>query len=279
VLAELGPGRGTLMQDALRAAARMPGFTAAAELWLIETSPVLRARQAEVLAAHAPRWADRVEALPPGPLIAIANEFFDALPIRQARRVDALWRERLVELRDDRLAFAWGLPRPDADFGVRFPQLPDGKVAEINHAGEAIAAALGARIARDGIAALIVDYGAWDGAGDTLQALQGGRPADPLAAPGLADLTAHVRFRALAVAAAPARAHGPLPQGIFLERLGIAARAEALARAAGGAALDAIAAAHRRLTHPEEMGNLFQVLALTPEEALPPGFDQWRSRS
>ena len=274
VLAELGPGRGTLMRDALRAVARLPGFAAAARLWLVETSLSLRALQAEALATHAPRWAARVEELPEEPLILVANEFFDALPIRQFQRADALWRERRVTRAGDGLGFVWDPASADADLDARFPLAPDGALVEVNRGGEAIAAELGARLARRGGTALIIDYGSWDGMGDTLQALRGHRPADPLAAPGEADLTAHVRFRALAEAARGARAHGPLGQGVFLERLGITARAWALARGRTGAVLDAVVTAHRRLTHPEEMGNLFQVLALVPENApTPPGFD------
>jgi NADH dehydrogenase [ubiquinone] 1 alpha subcomplex assembly factor 7 len=270
VLAELGPGRGTLMRDALRAAARMPGFRAAARLWLVETSPVLRARQAEVLAGHAPEWADSVAALPAGPAILVANEFFDALPIRQFQRLDAFWRERLVGAEAGRLVGVWGPPRPDAGLDGRFPLARDGAVVEVSPAAEAAAAGLGARIAGAGFAALVFDYGG-DGVGDTLQGLKGHAAVDPLAEPGKADLTAHVGFGALAAAARPARAWGPLPQGMFLERLGISARARALAR--GGAA-EAVAAAHRRLTHPEEMGNLLRVLALTPPDAPPPpGFE------
>jgi NADH dehydrogenase [ubiquinone] 1 alpha subcomplex assembly factor 7 len=272
VLAELGPGRGTLLRDALRAAVGMPGFVAAARIALVETSPVLRARQAETLAAHAPLWVDSAAALPDGPAIVIANEFFDALPIRQFQRLDALWRERLVGLDGARLAMEWGAPCPDAALDRRFPLVPDGAVVEVSPAGEAVAAMLGARIVRDRGAALVFDYGPEDGIGDTLQALRSHAPADPLAAPGEADLTAHVGFAALAAAARPARAWGPVPQGVFLERLGITARARALARA-GGAVAEAVAAAHRRLTHPEEMGNLLRVLAFAPEDApAPPGF-------
>jgi SAM-dependent MidA family methyltransferase len=272
VLAELGPGRGTLMRDALRAAAGMAGFPAAARLWLVETSPVLRAKQAEALAGHAPAWADAAAALPDGPAIVVANEFFDALPVRQFQRLDAFWRERLVAVEGGRLVMAWGLPRPDADLDARFPLVGDGAVVEVSPAGEAVAAGLGARIAAGGVAALVFDYGGGEGVGDTLQAVKRHLPADPLAAPGEADLTAHVGFAALAAAARPARAWGPLPQGVFLERLGITARARTLARAGGA---EAVAAAHRRLTHPEEMGNLLRVMALTPRHAPPPpGFEE-----
>jgi SAM-dependent MidA family methyltransferase len=274
VLAELGPGRGTLMRDLLRVARRVPGLGEAAAVWLVETSPVLKARQAETLAGEAVAWAADVRALPEGPLIAVANEFFDALPIRQFQRVEPFWRERVVGGRDGALAFAWDRPRPEPRLDARFPLVPDGAIVEVCPAAEAIARGLGDRIARNGGAALIVDYGAWEGSGDTLQALAGGRPAEPLAAPGAADLTAHVGFRALAEAARPARAHGPVAQGAFLERLGITARAEALARGREGPVGAAIVAAHRRLTHPDEMGSLFQVLALTPGDARPPGFEE-----
>jgi NADH dehydrogenase [ubiquinone] 1 alpha subcomplex assembly factor 7 len=274
LLAELGPGRGTLMRDALRAAARLPGFAAAARPWLVETSAALRVVQAGALAAHAPSWAARVEELPEEPLILIANEFFDALPIRQFQRDDALWRERWVERTGDGLGFVWGPARADADLDARFPLAPDRALVEVSLGAEVIAAELGARLARHGGAALVIDYGAWDGMGDTLQALRGHRPADPLADPGEVDLTTHVRFRALAEAARGARAHGPLGQGVFLERLGITARALALARGRTGATLAAVVGEHRRLTHPEEMGALFQVLALVPGDApTPPGFD------
>lgn len=270
VLAELGPGRGTLMQDALRAAGRLPGFLDAVDLWLVETSPALRARQAERLAPHAPQWAAQIAELPDGPAIILANEFFDALPIRQFQRLDVLWRERLVGLEAGRLAFTWDRSRPDPILDRRFPGAEDGAIVEISPSGEAIAAHLGRRIAEAGGAALFIDYGADAGVGDTLQALRAHRPEDPLHAPGEADLTAHVGFAALAAAARPARAYGTIGQGLFLERLGITARAQALARA-GGTAGEAVAVAHRRLTHPQEMGNLFRVLALS-SAGPPPGF-------
>lgn len=272
VLAELGPGRGTLMRDALRAARGMPGFLAAAELWLVETSPALRARQAELLPRA--RWAGSDADLPDGPLLLVANEFFDALPIRQFQRVGPLWRERLVGLGDDgALRLLWSAPRGKAGLDTRFAHAADGAIIETSPAGEAVASRIGARIAATGGAALIFDYGAWDGTGDTFQAVRDHAPADPLAEPGAADLTAHVRFRALAEAS-PARAYGALPQGALLERLGIGARAGALA-ARHPAAAETIAAAHRRLTHPAEMGEVFKAVALVPGAApAPPGFAQ-----
>lgn len=263
VLAELGPGRGTLMADALRLLRAVPGFLAAAELWLVETSPALRAAQAARLAAFSPRWAARVEDLPPGPLFLAANEFFDALPIRQHRRLDALWQERRVTAEGGRLAFAWAAPRAEPALDAAFPLAPDGAVVETNPAAEAIAARLGARIAAEGGAALVFDYGDLDGTGDTLQALRAHGRADPLDRPGTADLTAHVRFRPLVEAARPAAAFGPRPQGDFLQALGIGARAERLARGAPDQA-ERIARDVHRLTDPSEMGRLFKALALLP---------------
>jgi NADH dehydrogenase [ubiquinone] 1 alpha subcomplex assembly factor 7 len=274
VLAELGPGRGALMADALRALRAAPGFLAAADLWLVETSAALRRAQAARLGGFAPRWAARIDELPAGPLFLVANEVIDALPIRQYRRADPGWQERRVDLVQGRLAFGFAPIRLDAGLDARFPLLPDGVIVEVNPGGEAIARDVGARIAAAGGAALIVDYGAWDGTGDTLQALRRHAPVDPLGAPGEADLTAHVRFRALAEAAAPARAFGPAPQGAFLARLGIGARAARLAAGRTPEVAAAVAGQLRRLTDPAEMGTLFRAMAVMPADAAPPpGFE------
>jgi NADH dehydrogenase [ubiquinone] 1 alpha subcomplex assembly factor 7 len=276
-LVELGPGRGTLMADALRVAGRVPGFVEATALWLVETSPVLRAAQAEALGAHAPAWAARLAEVPDDrPLILVANEFFDALPVEQWLRLDQGWQERVVDLRDDRLAFGFAPPRASAPLDARFPGLPEGSLVEASPAGEAVAGEIGCRLAARGGAALLIDYGAWDGTGDTLQAVARHGYADPLAEPGAADLTAHVRFRPLAeaVTAAGARSWGPVTQGVFLERLGVTPRARRLAAGLGGPALDRHVAGHRRLTHPDEMGHLFKAMALTePRASPPPGFE------
>ena len=267
--AELGPGRGTLMADALRALRAVPGFLDAARLHLVEASPALRARQREALGGQDVTWHERVDELPDAPLFLVANEFFDALPIRQFQRDGDLWRERRVGVREGRLAMGLAGPAPQPALAHRLAGTAEGDVVEICPAAPAIAAAIGRRIADQGGAALVIDYGGWGGTGDTLQAVRGHRYADPLEAPGEADLTAHVDFAALAQATPSARSR-LTPQGVFLERLGITARAQALARGLTGAALERHVAAHRRLTHPEEMGTLFKCIAFHPEGMPPP---------
>ncbi|WP_426167334.1 class I SAM-dependent methyltransferase [Sandarakinorhabdus sp. DWP1-3-1] len=253
-LVELGPGRGTLIADALRVLARVPGF--AAPLALVETSPALRAQQAGRVVAD---WYDSLSDVPDDlPVIIIANEFFDALPIRQ---FDGAGGERAAAIAGDGFAAAV-IPAPGTPAGEASP------------AGHVIAAVIGDRLRRQGGAALIIDYGYADTvAGDTLQALRNHSMADPFAAPGDSDLTAHVDFTALARAAGALRVSGPVPQGVWLARLGIEARAAALQSrnrdAAGG-----IAAALVRLTAPTQMGNLFKAMALSaPHWPKPAGFD------
>ena len=269
-LAELGPGRGTLMADALRATARVPGFHAAARLHLVEASPTLRARQSAALEGHDIHFHDHPGQLPEMPLFLIANEFFDALPIRQFQRGKAAWHERQIGAAED--ALIWGLApeAPVEPLADRLAGTTEGQIVEHNAAALPIAQDIGRRIDTHGGAALILDYGDAVSIGDTLQAVRDHAPIDVLATPGEADLTAHLAFAPLARAAAPARASGLTTQGAFLERLGITARAEALAAALRGAALDSHIAAHKRLTHPEEMGTLFKVLALTPRGRPPP---------
>ncbi|MBI5165536.1 MAG: SAM-dependent methyltransferase [Magnetospirillum sp.] len=271
VLAELGPGRGTLMADLLRAVASVPDFTAAADLWLVEASPTLRNRQRQRLDGVAVSWAERVEDLPPGPLLVVANEFFDALPIEQFECQGGLWHRRLVGL-DSAGGFAF-VRGPAVE--PPFAPAPDGAIVETCPEGRRIAALLGARLARDGIAALVIDYGhARTAVGETLQAVKSHAFHPVLATPGQADLTAHVDFQALAEAAMPARAFGPVEQGSFLVRLGIHTRAGMLAQAAGPEMTADIAGQMRRLIDPTEMGTLFKVLALAhPAVALLPGLD------
>lgn len=273
VLAEFGPGRGTLMADVLRATRRVPGFHAAMRLCLLEASERLRAVQQAALPGAAPVWIDAPEDLPEAPLFLVANEFFDALPIRQFLRVGAGWRERLVGAQGGDLVFGLSEPLPGAGFDPRFAGDPPGTLVELCPAARPYVAAVAARIRAHGGLAIFADYGGWRSGGDTLQALRRHRPADPLAEPGAADLTAHVDFEALALAAGPGVAHSYAAQGDVLRRLGIEARTKALARGLVGAALENHLAAARRLTAPAEMGELFRMLALFPADApQPPGF-------
>ncbi len=265
VLAELGPGRGTLMADILRATAGVPGFAAAARVHLVEASPRLREVQARIVPTAI--WHRTTATLPDAPLYLIGNEFFDALPIRQFVRDGAGWRERMIGLAGGELV--WGLTAATAlgQLGHRLTDTKDGDLVEFCPALPPIVADIGRRIGQFGGAALIIDYGDWRSQGDTLQAVQGHARADPLAAPGLADLTAHVDFEAIAMACAPARHTRLTPQGVFLGRLGITARAEKLAAGLTGPGLDTHLAAHRRLTHAGEMGHLFKVMGLLPDQA------------
>ncbi|KNG94959.1 class I SAM-dependent methyltransferase [Pseudaestuariivita atlantica] len=268
LLAELGPGRGTLMADMRRAMAQVPGLSDAAEVHLVELSPTLRAEQA----ARVPdaTWHDTIDTLPAdAPLYLVANEFFDALPIRQFQRDPNGWRE--VQVGPDlRPGLAPAIPVAALDH--RLADTRPGDLVEWNAPAVAVAGAVAARIAAQGGAALIVDYGDWRSVGNTFQAMSQGAPVDPFDAPGAADLTAHVDFEPLADAAKKAGLwHSRLtPQGLFLERLGITARAEALATRLTGQARAAHVAAHRRLTHPDEMGTLFKVLGIAPHPL--PGF-------
>ncbi len=274
---ELGPGRGTLMADLLRAAHAVPAFARAIRPHLVEISPTLRAAQEQALGAagpdHAPTWHTALGEVPLGPSIIIANEFFDALPVRQFERTEEGWRERLVDS-DPAGGFCVTLSRKEV---ARLGPAPEGSVQEICPEGNETAAAIGRRLAAFGGVALIIDYGHEETAlGDTLQAVRDHAFAPVLEAPGEADLTAHVDFEALANAAqvAGARAYGPVPQGHFLMALGLAERTRALLDAADARQREDIAAAQHRLAHPDEMGLLFKVLALgAPDLPTPAGFE------
>ncbi|TCP63108.1 SAM-dependent MidA family methyltransferase [Rhodovulum bhavnagarense] len=273
-LAELGPGRGTLMADMLRATGGVPGFHEGADIHLVEMSPRLRAAQRDALEGLAVTWHDQPDTLPEAPLFVIANEFFDALPVRQFQRDISGWRERQIGLVEGALSFGLSAPAPLGALAHRLADTTPGEIVETCQGAAPVVAALAARIQNHGGAALICDYGGWRSRGDTLQALYRHAFDPPLAHPGQADLTAHVDFEALTRAARGVRVSAMTPQGVFLERLGITARAQALARGLTGAALENHIAAHRRLTHPQEMGTLFKIIALTPQTAAaPPGLD------
>lgn len=282
LLVELGPGRGTLLADALRAIGQIaPTLLPALRLHLVESSGAFAAAQRHALAGlaltAAPIWHEDLSTVPAGPTLALANEFFDALPIRQFVRLRGGWGERAVGLDASGagLDFVTGaLMEPPAALAA-FAEAAEGEIVETCPAGQELAAALAARIVAAGGAALVIDYGhARPQPGDSLQAVRAHRFASPLERPGETDVSHHVDFAALAAAAAAAgaRTHGPIPQGLFLARLGAGERAEALA-AADPAQAEAILGSVRRLLHPGRMGLLFKAFAIAaPGVAPPPGF-------
>lgn len=294
-LVELGPGHGTLMHDALRAIERaVPAFAQAATVHLVEISPSLRARQQALLGGRVPppHWHDDLATVPALPALVIANEVFDALPVRQYQRSAAGWCERLVYLDPEAdpgavdggsgLRFGLGAPLPAEAARALLPasllDAPVGSVIERSPAALGLARALAERLVASGGAALIVDYGyLGPSTGETLQAVRAHRPVPMLAAPGRADLTAHVDFTAVTEAArgAGAAVFGPLGQGPFLTRLGIDARTAALARTADERQRAALEAGRKRLIETDQMGTLFKVLCVCGRGApvVPAGFD------
>jgi NADH dehydrogenase [ubiquinone] 1 alpha subcomplex assembly factor 7 len=276
---ELGPGRGTLMADMMRAGAKVrPAFAKAAQITFVETSPLLRATQKRTLAPWLPNWVSRFGDVPDdAPLYLMANEFFDALPIRQFVRGPRGWHEQMVSLDGEDLRFAL---TPDTQpVPVLRSELlrdaPEGAVAELNPGALALIEEIGARITRSDGVALAIDYGHVDfGLGNTFQAMKANAFVDPLSEPGEADLTAHVDFGALKEAARRSGAEiaGAVTQAALLEGLGIAVRAARLKSAAGTRDTEIDAAVKRLIDH-AEMGELFKAMALTrPGSSPPPGF-------
>jgi SAM-dependent MidA family methyltransferase len=268
---ELGPGRGTLAADALRAMASA-GLTP--PVHFVENSPALRAEQAR--AVPQAEWSLDLIGLPDdAPLLLVANEFFDALPIRQLIKTPQGWRERLVACQDTLFLPVVGNTVFDPIIPHQFRDAPDGSILETSPPSVAILRALAAKLLAQGGAAIIIDYGyAGPALGDTLQAVRGHAYANPFEEPGEADLTAHVDFGTLieAARAEGLEAHGPVTQGAFLTALGIGPRAQALAARSPDRA-EEIETARHRLVHDEAMGELFKVIALTaPGWPAPAGF-------
>jgi len=277
-LIELGPGRGTLMSDALRAARIVPDFRAAIDVTLVEMSPTLAESQHEtLLTAGAPiAWSPTLAECPEGPAIFIANEFLDALPVRQYVRSGGRWRERIVRL-DNAGELAFGVAREPEPF-IQAPG-EDGDILEVNPASHRLVFELGARLVKQGGVALFIDYGhAVTGIADTLQALRAHRMVDPLRDPGEADVTAHVDFAAMARSgrATGAAVHGPIDQGDFLRAIGIDARTQALSGRASPDRASEFEVARQRLVGKAEgeMGALFKVMAISNRSLPPPpGFE------
>ena len=275
MLIELGPGRGTLMQDALRACRVVPGFIEAAQLHLVEVSERLRQAQREVLGDFSPVWHGALESVPAGPALLIANEFFDALAVTQYVHAGGQWRERVVRPgADGAPGFAAGDP---ASPPRRAAPPEDNAILETRPSAEPVLAEMGRRARAASLAALVIDYGYENDAyGDTLQAVRGHRYEDPLAHPGEADLSAHVNFAELArmAAASGLAAWGPLPQSAFLLMLGLEARLQRLMASAGEPQRASLLLGARRLIDPFQMGSLFKVMALTSAGLpAPPAFE------
>lgn len=263
LLIELGPGRGTLMSDVLRATRVMPGFREAAQIHLVETSPALRKLQAEKL-GPAVTWHESIEDLPDGPAIILANEFFDALPISQYEFHGGSWMERRVGLNaGDRLVIG------RSAVVLAEPAVEEGVILEMAPIRQAIAKALGERLSHSPGVALVIDYGhAASASGDTLQAVRRHKFCSILDRPGEADLTSHVDFEKLAQAFRDGGAvtHGPITQRHYLLAMGLEARAAILTQKAKLPERKIIARATERLVGENQMGNLFKVMA-----ALSPG--------
>jgi len=275
-LIELGPGRGTLMADALRAARALPAFRAALSVHLVEISPALREAQKRALIAEAGvQWHRALEEVPDGPAIVIANEFIDALPVHQFVKDFDGWHLRAIGVIGGKLNFVV-VPAPmPQEFNAGTVDAPDGTILELRDEGPTELVA--ERVVEHGGAALFIDYGHWQvTTRDTLQAVKDHRYADPFAAPGEADLTTQVSFGEVATWAQRqgAAVSRMLTQGDFLRRLGIEARAARLKRNATPPQAADIDSALTRLTAPDQMGDLFKVLAITDPKLGPlPGFD------
>lgn len=274
-LIELGPGRGTLMRDILRTADTVaPAFCAAADVWMVEVSPELRARQGDALPRA--RLADDLAMVPDGYALVVANEFFDALPVRQYVRDDSGWRERAVTWNAEDARFDFVLSGR-APLPAGFPLAGrNGEIIEVSAAAHAMVSDLARRAVDHGGGTLIIDYGRDEyEPGGTLRAVREHRSVDPLSDPGLADLSSRVDFRGLANTARTqgALVRGPCGQGEFLEGLGIRTRARKLTHL-NPSERPRVEAALRRLTAPEEMGTRFQTMAIVrPNGPVPAGFD------
>lgn len=278
ILVECGPGRGTLMNDLLRAAKSVPDFHAAIDIHLVETSPAMRQRQKETLSGYAPHWHDTIDSVPAGPMILVANEFLDALPIHQFMMTDAGWAERCVDTGPDDLIFVTGATATE-DFPVMASAAVPGTIFETCPAAMDFADALSSRLNAAPGAALLFDYGHGRSAtGETLQAIHDHKFADPLSDPGKADLTAHVDFDAFAkrLKSGGAKANGPISQSAFLSAIGIRERTDQLVQNAAPDVRDDLNAATARLTDPGQMGELFKVMVATSAE-MPrlAGFESW----
>jgi NADH dehydrogenase [ubiquinone] 1 alpha subcomplex assembly factor 7 len=275
-LLELGPGRGTLMADILRVACRADGFRDALDLRLFETNPALIAEQNARLEVYGAKWIDGFDKVGPGPLLVIANEFFDALPIRQFVRTEDGWHERMIGTNNGRRVFGLNpTPIPASAMPETLADAELNAVLEVGLASGEVMNRLATTVSTQGGAILAIDYGyARTQTGETLQGVRKHQYADVLDAPGEVDISAHVDFEALGTVAAKAGlAVQPLAtQGQFLTRMGINERTSALTAANPGSA-ENLSAAKARLVGPDQMGNLFKAFCAASPGLQPPGFE------
>ena len=261
-LVEFGPGKATLMLDILRAGSSVKGFIEAAEIFLVEASSKLRSEQKTKLSKFNVNWIDDDLLIPKIPTLFIANEFFDALPVNQYQRKNNLWYEIQVGLKNNQLTLGLShRPTTHPELEGRFSESMNGDIVEISNDAIRISKSIGEIINNQGGCALIIDYGDWHSLGSTLQALKSHKSKNIFDKPGKVDLTCHVDFEALAKNSGCAYSR-LTTQGVFLERLGISDRANQLIKNSKPKNHKSIISAHRRLTHPDEMGTLFKVLGL-----------------
>lgn len=277
-LVELGPGRGTLMADIMRVARRRPDWLAAVDLHLVEINTALRTAQAQLLSDYRPHWHDTLSTVPDGPVFLLANEFLDALPIRQLVFWEGTWRERLVDW-SEAAGFHFVISPSPSSLAMLVPaglEAEHGSLYELSPSVVAVGTEIAQRVAKQGGAAILIDYGrAQHGLGDSFQAVQAHRMVPVLDEPGHADLSAHVDFAALLQVAEEAgtRVFGPASQGSFLKALGIGLRGERLKKGAPADIAASIDQAIGRLVDPAMMGQLFKVLAVVSPGIAPAGFD------
>ena len=268
-IVELGPGRGTLMADIMRVTNTAKDFPK--KIYFLESNETLQQIQRETLKGYDVNWINSITDLPDGPIIMVANEFFDALPINQYVKGKTGWHERLIGIRDDQLMF--GLS--EEKLINHLPEYPIGielnSILETRSSAQPILDSVSYKISQHGGLALIIDYGDWGSCGNTFQAVKNHKPIDPLQKPGECDLTAHVDFLALSKAANHCSVSALVPQGIFLNRLGIAERTNVLAKHMNKTELKNHLSGHQRLVHPNEMGDIFKALALFPKNSPEPG--------
>ncbi|MFQ3354603.1 MAG: NADH dehydrogenase [ubiquinone] 1 alpha subcomplex assembly factor 7 [Paracoccaceae bacterium] len=268
-IVELGPGRGTLMADIMRVTKNTKNFPK--KIFFLESNEILQQIQRETLEGYDVSWINSITDLPDGPIIMVANEFFDALPINQYVKGKTGWHERLVGIRDDQLVF--GLSEEKLiNYLSEYPIGIDlNGIHETRNSAQPIIDFVSYKISQYGGVALIIDYGDWGSSGNTFQAVKNHKPMNPLQKPGECDLTAHVDFLALSKAANHCSVSALVPQGIFLNRLGIAERTNVLAKHMSKTELKSHLSGYQRLVHPTEMGDMFKALALFPKKSRTPG--------